>query len=261
MSMILRHKLRRTFFFAIASVLGGLAGLSVADGQAPVDSPPGERLYLNHCAMCHGQRGEGGRGPTLARPKLLHAPDDDALRNVIRGGIAGTGMPSTRLLDAELRELAAHVRKLGRVQPTALAGDAKRGEAIYRTKGACAACHTLYGHGGAFGPDLTSIGASRSPQHLRASLLDPAADFPRGFVWVRAVKRDGRVVSGVRINEDTFSIQLRDAAGTLHSLWKRGLREFRKDLAKSPMPSYRDKLTLGELDDLVAYLASLQEAR
>jgi putative heme-binding domain-containing protein len=211
--------------------------------------------------MCHGSKGEGGRGPSLAKPKLLHAPDDDALRNVIRFGIPGTGMPGTRLIDAENRELAAHVRKLGRVESVVLAGDAKRGEALYRTKGACAECHMLAGNGGAFGPDLSGIGASRSPQHLRESLLDPAADFPRGFAFVRAVTREGRTLSGVRVNEDTFSIQLRDAAGAIHSLWKTELRDFRKDLRKSPMPSYRTKLTPGEVDDLVAYLASLQEAK
>jgi putative heme-binding domain-containing protein len=170
-------------------------------------------------------------------------------------------MPGTRLADAELLELAAYVRKLGHVQPTALPGDPGRGALIYQTKGACAACHTLSGQGGAFGPDLTGIGASRSPQHLRESLLNPAADVPRGFAFISAVMRDGTTVTGVRINEDTFSIQLRDAAGMLHSLWKAELREFTKDLKQSPMPSYRAALSPGELDDLVAYLASLQESK
>lgn len=259
--MVLNRKIRLAVLFTMAPAIFWLFSLYAAGAQSPADSSRGERLYLSQCSMCHGQSGEGGRGPTLARPKLLHAPDDDALRNVIRGGIAGTGMPGTRLIDAELRELAAYVRKLGRVQPAVLAGDPKRGEEIYRTKGACAECHTLSGNGGAFGPDLTSVGASRSPQHLRESLLNPAADFPRGFAWARAVTRGGRAVAGVRVNEDTFSIQIRDAAGKLHSLWKAELREFHKDLTKSPMPSYRSMLTPAELDDLVAYLASLQEAK
>jgi putative heme-binding domain-containing protein len=245
----------------MASLLGGLAGLSAAGAQVVVERSLGERLYLSQCAMCHGPTGEGGSGPSLARPKLPRALDDAALRNVIRGGLAGTGMPGTRLAEAELRELAVYVRKLGQVQPAVLLGDPKRGAEIYRTKGACADCHTLYGQGGAFGPDLTGVGASRSPQHLRESLLNPAADFPRGFAFIRAVTRDGQAITGVRINEDTFSIQLRDAAGMLHSFWKAELRDFRKDLKTSPMPSYRAKLTPGELDDLVAYLASLQEAR
>jgi len=252
--------LRRAALFTMASAICWFVSLYAAGAQSPADGSLGERLYLTQCAMCHGQKGEGGRGPTLARPKLPHAPDDDALRNIIRFGIAGTGMPGTRLIDAENRELAAYVRKLGQVEPAVLAGDPKRGEELYRTKGACAECHTLSGNGGVFGPDLSGVGASRSPQHLRESLVDPAADFPRGFAYVQAVTRAG-TLSGVRVNEDTFSIQLRDAAGTLHSLWKAELREFHKDLKKSPMPSYRAKLTPAELDDLVAYLASLQEAK
>ncbi len=256
----MRNK-RGAAFVTMTLAIFWLVSLYAASAQSPADGSLGERLYLTQCAMCHGQKGEGGRGPALARPKLLHAPDDEALKAVIRFGIAGTGMPGTRLIDAENRELAAHVRKLGRVEPAVLAGDPKRGEELYRTKGACAECHLLSGNGGAFGPDLSGVGASRSPQHLRESLLDPAADFPRGFAYVRAVTRAGRTLGGVRVNEDTFSIQLRDAAGTLHSLWKAELLEFHKDLRKSPMPSYRAKLTPAELDDLVAYLASLQEAK
>src|SRR5262245_1077738 len=259
--MTFNRNIHRVALLTMASLVFGFFCLYAAGAQSPADKPLGERLYLTHCAFCHGQTGEGGRGPTLSRPKLIHAPDDEALKAVIRGGLPGAGMPGTRLVDAELRELAAHVRKLGRAQPAVLAGDPKRGEEIYRTKGDCAACHTLSGNGGAFGPDLTGVGARHSPQHLRESLLDPAADFPRGFAFIRAVTRDGRTLTGVRVNEDTFSIQFRDAGGTLHSLWKAELREFRKDLAKSPMPSYRDLLTPGELDDLVAYLASLQETK
>ncbi len=255
--MASNHLQRRIAF----CVLLWLVGLYAAEAQSPADKTLGERLYLTQCAMCHGQQGEGGRGPVLAKPKLLHAPDDDALRAVIRVGIAGTGMPGTRLIETESLELTAYVRKLGRVTPTVLSGDAQRGEQLYRGKGACVACHMLSGNGGASGPDLTGVGASRSPQHLRESLLDPAADLPRGFAHISVVTRAGRKLSGVRVNEDGFSIQFRDIAGTLHSFWKAELREFRKDLKQSPMPSYRNKLTPSELDDLVAYLASLQEAK
>ena len=257
--MIPRRKPSRAFFCAMASVLGGLGGLSVAGAQDAVKHSLGERLYLTQCAVCHGPTGEGGSGPALARPVLPRASDDAALRDVIRGGLAGTGMPATRLADAELRELAAYVRKLGQVQQTVLPGDPKRGAVIYQTK-AHAPTATRFpvraAHSG-----LTSRGASRSPQHLRESLLNPAADVPRGFAFISAVMRDGRTVTGVRINEDTFSIQLRDEAGMLHSLWKAELREFSKDLKKSPMPSYGARLSPSELDDLVAYLASLQEAK
>jgi len=259
--MIHIQKIRLVIVFVLTPVLCGLFGFYPAGAQSPVDGSRGERLYLSQCAMCHGQKGEGGRGPTLARPKLLHAPDDNALRGVIRGGIPGAGMPGSALIEAEIRDLIAYVRMLGRVPPATLAGDPKRGAEIYRNKGACADCHMIAGIGGALGPDLSGVGASRSPQHLRESLLDPNADFPRDFAWIRAVTNDGRTLSGIRVNEDSFSIQFRDTAGTLHSFWKSELREFHKDLKKSPMPSYRELLTQAELDDLVAYLASLEDLK
>ena len=80
----------RVFLFALALAVFQFVAWP-AGAQLPANAPLGERLYLTQCAMCHGPKGEGARGPTLARPKLLHAPDDDALRAVIRGGIAGTG--------------------------------------------------------------------------------------------------------------------------------------------------------------------------
>ncbi|MBI3207709.1 MAG: c-type cytochrome [Candidatus Solibacter usitatus] len=221
----------------------------------------GERLFAAQCAICHGQNGEGGRGPTLAQPVLPRAPDDAALTRVIRAGIAGTGMPGTRLNEAETQEIALHVRKLGQVAAAVLPGDVRRGEALYRGKGNCAQCHMIDRAGGTFGPDLSNIGLRRSPRHLRESLVDPSADVPRGFVWVRAVTNGGKTASGARVNEDTFSIQLRDSSGTHHSLWKTELRELRKELSKSPMPSYRGVFQEAELDDLVAFLAGLREAQ
>ncbi len=115
--------------------------------------------------------------------------------------------------------------------------------------------------GGAFGPDLTDAGARSSPAFLRESLLDPNADVPSGFMQVRAVTREGQRLTGVRVNEDPFSIQFRDATGALYSFFKNELAEFAKDEGKTPMPSYRDRLTLTALDDLVAYLVSLEGSR
>jgi len=63
------------------------------------------------------------------------------------------------------------------------------------------------------------------------------------------------------VNEDTFSIQVRDLSGQVHSYWKRDLAELQKDRGKSPMPGYRGKLQPADIDDLVAYMSSLEDAR
>ena len=196
---------------------------------------------------------------------MRHAPDDAALRRVIRQGIAGTGMPATWLNEGELLDVSAHVRSMARLTGPAVPapGDRTRGQQIYLGKGGCARCHTIDGRGGAFGPDLTGIGSLRSAAHLTASIIDPAADIPPGFLLTNAVPAapGGRTITGARVNEDTFSVQIRDASGTLHSFWKTELRQLRKEPGKSGMPSFKGALTGAEIDDVVAYLAGLEEAQ
>ena len=231
-------------------------GLFAVLAQAP--APEGERLYRAQCADCHGPRGEGGRGPSLNRPVLRHAGNDAALVNVVSRGIPGTEMPRSGMSPRQARQVAAYVRSLGRAAPSAVPGDPARGTQLYDGKGGCARCHTVRGHGGALGPDLTNIGARRSASYLRAALVDPQAAVPEDFLQVRVTTRDGRRLAGVRLNEDAFSIQLRDLSNQIHSFWKSELAELRKDWGQSPMPGYGTLLTPAEIDDLVAYLASLQ---
>lgn len=211
----------------------------------------GESIYLSQCAVCHGERGGGGRGPSLARPTLRHAPDDEALSRIIRRGIPNSGMPATGLAEREIQLVAGHVRALGRVAaPPKPAGDPQRGQRIHDSQGGCTGCHQSWG------PDLRGIGERRSAAHLRTSLTDPATDAPAGFVLVEAVTRGGLRITGARLNEDTFSLQLLDGAGTMHSFWKRELREWNRLTGRSPMPSYRGVLSETELDDLVAFLVT-----
>ena len=60
------------------------------------------------------------------------------------------------------------------------------------------------------------------------------------------------------MNEDSFSIQLRDLANRFHSLRKQQLQTLEYKQEATPMPSYRDKLPAIEVEHLVAYLAGLR---
>jgi len=140
----------------------------------------------------------------------------------------------------------------------AVPGDAARGREIYRGKGNCGRCHIVRGEGGSLGPELTEIGARRSAGNLRAAVLDPEANLPEGFLQVTLVTKDGRRITGVRLNEDTFTIQVRDLNGRIFSFVKQDLKELQKDKGKSPMPDFRGVLSAGEIDDLVAYLVTLR---
>lgn len=237
----------------------------------PIDLAAGQHDFQVNCAGCHGPHGEGSRGPTLALPHLPRATSEDAIARIIAQGIHGTEMPPFHLRPAATRNLAAWVWRLGQLPPEIVPGDPRRGAALYRTRGNCALCHFLDGQGGAIGPDLSDIGSRRGAAYLRRALVDPNADVPQSFgmfredaiitanfLLVSLVTKDGESWTGVRVNEDTYSIQIRDLGNGLHSFLKSELAELHKQWGQSPMPSYAQAFTSGEIDDLVAFLASRQ---
>src|SRR5580765_3778975 len=167
---------------AIALAVGALPAHVAAQNDADVDG--GRRLFQGMCVECHGADGTGGDAPSLNRPRLSHASDDTALASVIGNGIPNTAMPRVRRFsEAELGQLVAYVRSLGKTTPEHVAGDAKKGAAIYKNL-ACSACHIVAGEGGNLGPELTEIGFLRGASYLREAVIAPGASLPRGTLSV-----------------------------------------------------------------------------
>jgi cytochrome c oxidase cbb3-type subunit 3 len=251
--------------FCLVSAVSAIAAVKETKVKLPTsraDLVTGEQLFKNHCALCHGLNGGGGRGPMLTQAKLSRAPDDAALLKVIEDGIRGTEMPGAdSMSEREMKQTAAYVRSLGKLPQQPVAGNPTRGAEIYRGKGNCATCHSIKGEGGISGPDLKGIGGRRSAGYLRESLVDPGAAVPEGYLLVTVVTKDGRNVTGVRVNEDSFSLQIRDDSGRAYSFWKSEIAQVNKQRGKSPMPSYKGQLSEDELTDLVAHLASLKEEK
>ena len=133
--------------------------------------------------------------------------------------------------------------------------DVAAGGRIYRSH--CTGCHGLDGTGGRSGPSLTKIGTTRSLRDLKNSILRPDDDVPPNRWTVRAVTKDGRTVTGLRLNEDTFSVQLLDSKEQLVSLAKSELDSYEVN-RKSLMPSYEGKFSEEEIGNLVAYLSTLR---
>jgi putative heme-binding domain-containing protein len=240
--------------------------------QNSPDVEQGKRLFEGMCARCHGFDGVGGEGPNLNKPNLSRAADDESLRALIRDGLPSRGMPRPRRLSPnELQQLVSYLRSIGRTVPAAHPGNPDQGRAIYERSG-CTGCHIIKGVGGSLGPELSDIGARRAADYLRKALLNPGAALPRGvlsvpgrgfdeFLLVRVTTRDGHDVRGMRINEDTFTIQLRDGNNQFHSFQKSDLTRIDKETGTSLMPGYKDRLGATEIDDLIAYLLSLGGAK
>jgi hypothetical protein len=94
---------------------------------------------------------------------------------------------------------------------------------------------------------------------LETSILDPDANVLPQNRTVQAVTRDGETFRGLRLNEDTYTVQILDSNEHLVSLSKAELREYTV-LKRPSMPAYRGKLDASEVDDLVSYLASLRDS-
>ncbi len=225
---------------------------------AQADVEFGLGLYRSTCATCHGEDGGGVTGINL-RIATPRATTDEALMMLIATGIPDTAMPPGQYSLSELTALVAYIRNMGELDARDVQiGDAGRGKLLVSGKGNCTSCHRI-GQTGTSGsaPELTDIGNLRTAGRLEASLLDPTDAMIPINRPVRAVLADGTVVSGRRLNEDTYSVQLIDDNGRLRSLDKTTLRELTV-ITESPMPSYADELSEQEIADLIAYLLTLR---
>ncbi|MCC7154440.1 MAG: c-type cytochrome [Bryobacterales bacterium] len=220
---------------------------------------PGRSIYLSNCSLCHGATGEGGRGPNLSSGTPVHGTTDADLRRVISKGVSGTPMPSFRFEGSEMAQLLGYLRSLRttRVAVEKAPGDAASGHVIYE-KLRCNACHRIDKSGSVYGPDLSRVGAGRSLAYLRESIVNPSADVPPVYRGVAVTAADGSRVTGIRVNEDSFSLQLRNIAQQFVLFDKSEIKEM-GERKESLMPPYSN-LTPKELDDLVSYLASLRGA-
>ena len=230
-----------------------------ADHQyTSADIEAGSRLYANQCTLCHGPNGDGVNGVDLRRGVFRRSVSDDDLSRVITNGIAAAGMPGFKFQSAELTAVLAFIRAGFDPSGTAVkVGNPDRGKTLFAGKGACGTCHRVNSVGARTAPDLSDVGAVRTPAALQRSLIDPTSAMLPINRPVRAVTKDGRTIRGRRLNEDTYTVQLIDDRERLVSLIKSDLRTY--EIAKtSPMPSASTSLSQDEIADMVAYLLTLK---
>jgi putative heme-binding domain-containing protein len=251
---------------AIALLTATLSG-TIAAQQNPQEHPgqysqadieAGSRLYSSQCQQCHGLNGDQITGIDLRRGQFRRSSSDEDLAKVITTGVPGTAMPPFSLQPAEVTSVIAFIRAGFDPSGTAVkVGNAARGKQVFEGKGACGTCHRVNGAGPRLAPDLSDVGAARTPAALQRTLLDPTSAMLPINRPVRIVMKDGRTVTGRRFNEDTFTVQLIDQQERLLSLDKKDIKTL--DVEKtSPMPSYNGKLSTDELSDVIAYLITLK---
>ena len=96
--------------------LGGIAFIAAvlaATASAAQVPDAGRQAFEGRCAGCHGLDGTGiGASPSIVDVSLSRAPTASILRNLIRTGIPGTGMPAFSIPEDELNNIVSFVETL-----------------------------------------------------------------------------------------------------------------------------------------------------
>jgi putative heme-binding domain-containing protein len=235
----------------------------------------GEKLYNETCTACHGKDGTGGElgPPVAAQNRRYLRRTDNEIFDTIKNGITGTQMPpyATQFTDDQIWRLTAYIRGLrGTAIDTPASGNVAGGEAVFWNKGNCGSCHMVKAKGGILGPDLSNIAGIRKVQDIVDALTKEkhriAADggthdstlLPMStYQPVRVTTNEGKVISGILKNEDSFSLQVlgRDDLN-IHRFRRQDVQVYYDP--NSVMPHDWDKrLAPPEFQDLLAFLTRL----
>jgi putative heme-binding domain-containing protein len=178
--------------------------------------------------------------------KLLLVGGPDLSERVSR--LYGPIRPATSAESrAEVERLASVVR--------AGSGVPKPGKRLFDQ--ACARCHTLFSNGGKVGPDLTTYRRDDLDTML-LNIVNPSAEIREGFSTSIVATTDGRVLTGVVVEQDRNVVVLRVDDGRELTIAREDIDAI-KASPKSLMPEGLLKgLGDQEVRDLFAYLRSTQ---
>ncbi len=135
-----------------------------------------------------------------------------------------------------------------------LAGDAARGKQVFEKR--CSACHQLEGIGHQVGPSLTAI-KDRSPEALLVALFDPNRAVEDKYLAYAVLTTDGRVLTGVIVEESGNQLSLKDSNGKQHDILRNQIDELHC-MSRSLMPEgLENDISKQDLADLLKYVTEV----
>jgi putative heme-binding domain-containing protein len=159
--------------------------------------------------------------------------------------------PVTNATPAELR---SRIDRLAAVLRSG-SGVPKPGKQLFDRQ--CSRCHTLFGKGGKVGPGLTTYRRDDIDTMLQ-SIVNPNAEIREGFSTSIIATTDGRVLSGVIVEQDKNVVVLRSDEGREINLPRSEIAELRPSPTSLMPQGLLNDLTEQQVRDLFAYLRSSQ---
>ncbi len=177
--------------------------------------------------------------------------DDAALRKILHTAAGlpepGDGLPAyTASLVAELAAKAL------------AEGDAKRGEAVFRSaQAACLACHKLGNEGGVLGPDLSAVGLAMTREGMVEAVLWPKRQVKEGYLLTSITTKSGQQLQGYKTAESPERLSLRDiTSGSTQNIVKSDIAS-KSDVGTLMPEGIALAMTDGQRLDLLRFLFEL----
>jgi putative membrane-bound dehydrogenase-like protein len=132
-----------------------------------------------------------------------------------------------------------------------LAASRVKGEVVFRRE--CQACHRVNNIGTEIGPNLATI-RHRAPEELVLHILDPNREVGPNFVAYAIETADGRVLTGLIVEDTGSSITLVRSTGARETILRSQIEGIAATGQSLMPPGLEDRITLQEMADLLAFL-------
>ena len=216
----------------------------------------GSRIYIQQCSLCHGVGGDWVEGINLSIGRFKTVVTDNDIKRVISEGQGEGRMPAFDMNPGQLNNIVAYLRAgFHPFDVNIRLGNAEQGKLLFYGKGNCSDCHRVHGSGPRTAPDLSEIGLIRTPGALQRSIVEPDESLLPINRAVNIIMLNEEIISGRRLNEDTYSVQLIDSNEQLRSLLKTEIAVYKLSATATHKPT---SLNDDEVADLVGYLSTLR---
>ena len=132
-----------------------------------------------------------------------------------------------------------------------LKSDFAKGETVFRRE--CQACHRVNNIGTEIGPSLATI-RHRAPEEVLLHILDPNREVGPNFVAYAVETNDGRVLTGLIVEDTASSITLIRTTGTRETILRSNIEEIAATGQSLMPPGLEDRITPQQMADLLAFL-------
>ncbi len=176
------------------------------------------------------------------------------LRRVVGSGFVETWGPIDEL---PAKENIAYEKYQRMLTDAALSkADPKKGKMVFHRT--CGSCHTMFGEGGAIGPDLTGSNRTNT-SYILSNVLNPSEEIQDDYKMVVITARDGRTWSGNVTGENARQVTLRVVGQDAVVINKSDIQSRESTDVSMMPPGLFDMLEEGEVVDLVAFLKTTRD--